>query len=72
MSHNSFGRVFRFATWGESHGPAIGAVIDGCPPGLTLTEDDIQPVARPAPPRPLAEHLAPPGAGPGPDPLRNL
>ncbi len=43
MSWNSFGRVFRFATWGESHGPAIGAVIDGCPPGLTLTEDDIQP-----------------------------
>jgi chorismate synthase len=43
MSHNTFGRVFRFATWGESHGPAIGAVVDGCPPGLMLTEDDIQP-----------------------------
>jgi chorismate synthase len=43
MSWNSFGRVFRSATWGESHGPAIGAVVDGCPPGLALTEDDIQP-----------------------------
>ncbi len=42
MSHNSFGRVFRFTTWGESHGPAIGAVVDGCPPGLALSEADIQ------------------------------
>lgn len=43
MSFNSFGRVFRFTTWGESHGAAIGAVVDGCPPGLALTEADIQP-----------------------------
>ena len=43
MSVNSFGRVLRFTTWGESHGPAIGAVIDGCPPGLALDEDAIQP-----------------------------
>jgi chorismate synthase len=43
MSFNSFGRVFRFSTWGESHGPAIGAVVDGCPPGLTLSEADLQP-----------------------------
>ena len=43
MSHNSFGHLFRFTTWGENHGPAIGAVVDGCPPGLTLTEADIQP-----------------------------
>src|SRR5690242_13955025 len=43
MSFNTFGRVFRFTTWGESHGPALGAVIDGCPPGLALSEDDIQP-----------------------------
>ena len=43
MSFNSFGRVLRFSTWGESHGPAIGAVIDGCPPGLTLSEAEIQP-----------------------------
>ena len=43
MSFNTFGRVFRFSTWGESHGPAIGAVVDGCPPGLPLSEADIQP-----------------------------
>ncbi len=43
MSVNSFGRVFRFTTWGESHGPAIGAVVDGCPPGLALSEADVQP-----------------------------
>ena len=43
MSFNSFGRVFRFTTWGESHGPAIGAVVDGCPPGLVLSEADLQP-----------------------------
>ncbi len=43
MSHNSFGHLFRFATWGESHGPALGAVVDGCPPGLLLSEADIQP-----------------------------
>ena len=43
MSWNTFGRVFRFTTWGESHGPAIGAVVDGCPPGIALTEEDIQP-----------------------------
>ncbi len=43
MSHNTFGRVFRFTTWGESHGPALGAVVDGCPPGIALSEADIQP-----------------------------
>ena len=43
MSFNTFGRVFRFTTWGESHGPALGAVVDGCPPGLALSESDIQP-----------------------------
>ena len=43
MSRNSFGHVFRFTTWGESHGPAIGAVVDGCPPGIALGEGDIQP-----------------------------
>jgi chorismate synthase len=43
MSFNTFGRVFRFTTWGESHGPALGAVVDGCPPGLALSEADIQP-----------------------------
>ena len=43
MSFNTFGRLLRFTTWGESHGPALGAVVDGCPPGLALSEADIQP-----------------------------
>ena len=43
VSFNSFGRVLRVTTWGESHGPAIGAVVDGCPPGIALSEADIQP-----------------------------
>lgn len=43
MSWNSFGHVLRFTSWGESHGPAIGAVLDGVPPGLALSEADIQP-----------------------------
>lgn len=41
MASNSLGSVFRITTWGESHGKAIGVVIDGCPPGLSLTEEDI-------------------------------
>jgi chorismate synthase len=43
MSHNSFGHLFRVTTFGESHGPAIGCVVDGCPPGIALSEADIQP-----------------------------
>jgi chorismate synthase len=43
VSHNTFGHLFRMTTWGESHGPAIGCVVDGCPPGILLTEADIQP-----------------------------
>ena len=43
MSHNTFGHLFRVTTWGESHGPAIGCVVDGCPPRIALTEADIQP-----------------------------
>jgi chorismate synthase len=42
MSHNTFGHMFRVTTFGESHGAAIGCVVDGCPPGITLTEADIQ------------------------------
>jgi len=42
MSHNTFGHLFRVTTWGESHGPALGCVVDGCPPGIPLTEADIQ------------------------------
>ena len=43
MSHNTFGHLFRFTTWGESHGSAIGCVVDGCPPRIPLNEADIQP-----------------------------
>jgi chorismate synthase len=43
MSFNTFGHMFRVTTWGESHGPAIGCTVDGCPPGVALTEADIQP-----------------------------
>ncbi len=43
MSVNTFGRIFRFTTWGESHGPALGAVVDGCLPGLAIAESLIQP-----------------------------
>ena len=42
MSHNTFGHLFRVTTWGESHGPALGAVVDGCPPGIRLDAADIQ------------------------------
>ncbi len=42
MSFNTFGKIFRFTTWGESHGPAIGCVIDGCPPNIAISEKDIQ------------------------------
>jgi chorismate synthase len=42
MSHNTFGHLFRVTTWGESHGPALGCVVDGCPPGVALTAEDIQ------------------------------
>ena len=43
MSFNTFGHLFRVTTWGESHGPAIGATVDGCPPGIALSEADLQP-----------------------------
>ncbi len=42
MSFNTFGKIFRFTTWGESHGPAIGCVVDGCPPNINIKEKDIQ------------------------------
>lgn len=42
MSHNSFGHLFRVTTWGESHGPALGCVIDGCPPGIEFTVAEVQ------------------------------
>ena len=42
MSHNTFGHLFRVTTWGESHGPSIGCVVDGTPPGIALSEKDLQ------------------------------
>ena len=42
MAGNSFGEFFRITTFGESHGPAYGCIVDGCPPGLSLVENDIQ------------------------------
>ena len=42
MAGSSFGNLFRITTWGESHGKGIGVVVDGCPAGLSLCEEDIQ------------------------------
>ena len=42
MSFNTFGKIFRFTTWGESHGPAIGCIVDGCPPNIPISEREIQ------------------------------
>ncbi len=60
MAGNTFGDLFRVTTWGESHGPAIGAVVDGCPPGLELEERDIQ----------AWLDLRKPGGGPSASPRR--
>ena len=43
MSGNSIGKLFSVTTFGESHGPALGGVVDGCPPGMALSESDLQP-----------------------------
>ena len=59
-SHNSFGHLFRVTTWGESHGPAIGCVVDGCPPRMPLTRGRHPALARPPPARPVAS--SPPSA----------
>ena len=48
MSGNTFGRLFRLTTYGESHGPALGGVVDGCPAGIALSEELLQEGARPA------------------------
>ena len=42
MSGNSFGTLYCVTSFGESHGPALGGVVDGCPPGMALTEEDLQ------------------------------
>ncbi len=72
MSHNTFGHLFRVTTWGESHGPALGCVVDGCPPGIPLAEADIQVwLDQRRPGQAQVRHPAP-GAGRGRDPLRRL
>jgi len=58
MSHNSFGHLFRITTWGESHGPAIGCVVDGCPPGIQLDIADIQTISTSASPASRASRPA--------------
>ena len=62
MSHNTFGHLFRVTTFGESHGPALGCVVDGCPPGIPLTEADIQAYLDKRRPGPVALHHPAPGA----------
>ena len=42
MSGNTFGKIFTVTTFGESHGVALGCIVDGCPPGMTLSDKDIQ------------------------------
>src|SRR5438270_433472 len=42
MPGNTFGTIFRLTTWGESHGPGVGCVVDGCPPGIPLTVEQVQ------------------------------
>ena len=58
MAGDTFGRLFTVTTFGESHGPAMGCVVDGCPPGLALTEADIQQRSRSAAPG-TSRHVTP-------------
>ena len=67
MSGNTFGTIFRITTWGESHGPAMGVVVDGCPAGMALAAEDIQ---RAGPQASRSElRYGPAGSGLGGDPL---
>ena len=72
MSFNTFGHLFRVTTFGESHGPAIGCVVDGCPPRIALDRGRHPALARQAPARPVALHHAAAGARHGPHPLRRV
>ena len=72
MSFNTFGHSFRVTTFGESHGPAIGCVVDGCPPRIALARSRHPALSRSAPARPIALHHAAPGAGRGQNPLRRV
>ena len=68
MSHNTFGHLFRVTTWGESHGPAIGCVIDGCPPH-SADRGGHPALSRQAPAGAIALHDAAPGSRPGENPV---
>ena len=72
MSGNTLGKLFCVTSFGESHGPAIGCVVDGCPPGLALTEADIQQRARPAQARNVAARHAAARIRHGGDPVRRV
>ena len=69
MAGSSFGELFRFTTWGESHGPAIGVVVDGVPVARAAAPSRDPALARPPQPRPVQVHDPAPRAGPGRDPL---
>ena len=60
MSFNTFGQMFRFTTWGESHGPAIGVVVDGCPASAWISAELVQRDLERRKPRPVALHHAAP------------
>ncbi len=72
MSHNSFGHLFRVTTLGESHGPAIGCVVDGCPPGIPLDRSGHPALARSPQARPIEIRHAAARARPGAHPLRRV
>ena len=72
MSGNSFGLLYCVTSFGESHGPAYGGVVDGCPPGLELAEADIQKELDRRKPGKLAPRDAAPGVRPHRDPLRRF
>ena len=72
MSFNTFGHLFRFTSFGESHGAAIGCVVDGCPPRIPLTAADIQRYLDKRRPGPIALHHAAAGAGRGEDHVRRV
>ena len=72
MAGSSFGTLFRFTSWGESHGPAIGCVVDGAPPRIPLSRGRHPGVDGEAPARPVALRHPAPGAGHGEDPVRRV
>ena len=72
MSFNTFGHLFRVTTFGESHGPAIGCVVDGCPPRHSAHRGRHPALSRQAPARPVALHHPAAGAGHGENPLRRV